>query len=1098
MEFEDSKEHGIRGVGGPQKSGKPVECSVRFDSLPEKTFSCAVRPTSIKGEFKFVLLGKDFMSRFNLTEFDWLNNRVKLGDDWVYCLDQNYRGSSNVFHIKPDYKFGDVLSDTEKSEIRGVISEYKEVFAHNPKSPRECNTAEHVIYTQDERIVKDKVRRLPEKWRKQMVSQAKEMLDNGIIRHSCSPYNSNALPAGKKDGSVRFCIDFRSLNKVTVADTYPLPNVNDILDQLHGCTYFTQLDLAAGYWGIPLKEEDKLKTAFSLDKGKFEFERMPFGLVNAQATFQRVMDMVVTTVQSRGHEGLNAYVDNIIIFTKTFEEHIATIKETLRVLEQYNLSLRSDKCEFGFEELEFLGYIVGSKGISASPANVEKIKTFPAPKNRKEVQRFLGLTNFNRRFITNYSELTGPLTTLTSSKVPFKWGDEESTSFDSIKQCIMKAPTLSLPDWDKPFQIRCDASGTAVGAVLFQVNAGRIEPIAYHSKSLNKTERNWCATDKELFAIVSAARKWPAHCSGKEVKFYTDHQPLKHIKAQKDPRGKRARWLLELESYNYVIEYISGKENAAADAMSRISSSGPETCQDEKEYSHIYTTSSYTVDTSKILAAQLKDPDYKYVKAQLSANNAINKGPFKGYKNIEISIDNGILMKGQRYMIPKAITELIIQEYHCQQHVGAENTVLLLKTRFYWKGLSRQVKKLVENCRICRQCKHLPNPKAPLTLEEKLNKIFERVAIDVGTMPLSPRGNIYFLSMVDPVSKMNAAAAIPDATAPTLERIIWSQWIAYFGVPQELLSDQGRNVDGNQIRRLCAKLGMKKMRSSPYHPEGNSHVERTIGSLKTIIRSICCARGLPVTDWDLVLPEAVLILNNMENKSRQFTPFKMVFGREGRLPVDNYLGIGSIGIQSDPKIVQENARINQIEAQRDYKRRYDKDCKINEFQIGDEVLIKREAGKYPKLNPKWLNGPYIIDRKIGPVNFAVRNSKGQTRVLHHNKLKPAVKHFAASRTPGCDLDIAREVVDNQDCVNPQAHINIHHSRSVGATELLNTMDREQFRGNVLSGDSRHGSDQPSTSNNVLVQHPSPNNYQTRYGRTVKPVLGNRLIDEHNF
>ena len=282
MGFEDSEEHRIRGVGGSQSSGKPISCSISFGSLPGKAFPCAVRPTSIKGESKFVLLGKDFMSRFKLTEFDWANNRVWLGDDWVYCMDNEYEQigptGNSVFKVNPIYKLGDSLSDEEKSRIRNVISEHKTVFAHNPKAPSQCNVSEHVIHTKDERIVKDKIRSLPGKWRNQMVSQAKEMLDNGIIRPSYSPYNSNPLPAGKKDGAVRFCIDFRSLNKVTVADTYPLPNINDMLDQFHGCKYFTQLDLASGYWGIPLREEDKPKTAFILDKSKFEFERMPFGL----------------------------------------------------------------------------------------------------------------------------------------------------------------------------------------------------------------------------------------------------------------------------------------------------------------------------------------------------------------------------------------------------------------------------------------------------------------------------------------------------------------------------------------------------------------------------------------------------------------------------------------------------------------------------------------------------------------------------------------------------------------------------------------------------------------------------------------------------
>ena len=973
MEFKPSKKHSLKGVGGPQQSGQPLECVISFNSLPGKEFSCDICPVHIKGENNFLILGKDFMSKFDCTVFDWKHNKVKLGGNWVYLNSTNSNEyEAKVFH----YKVNEDLNETQCAELKDMLAKHKSVFAHNPKSPRACNTDEHVIYTKDARVVKDKIRPLPSKWKDQMLDQANEMLQNNIIRPSHSPHNSNVLPASKKDGSMRFCIDFRTLNNTTTTDSYPLPNVNEILDGFHGSEYFTQLDLASGYWGIPLREEDKCKTAFSLQKGKYEFERMPFGLVNAQATFQRVMDKVVHTVKKRGYRGVEAYVDNIIIHHKSFHEHIATINEVLRVLEEFNLSLRADKCEFAFHELEYLGYIIGKNGVSASPGNVAKISEFPIPKNRKEVQRFLGLTNFNRRFIKNYAEVTAPLSVLTSSKVNFRWGEIETKAFNLIRDRIKNAPSLSMPDWDKPFCIRCDASGSAVGAVLFQINQGAIEPIAYHSKALNKAERNWSATDKELFAIVSAARKWPAHCSSSAVKFYTDHMPLKYIRAQKDPRGKRARWLMELESYNYTIDYISGPENAAADAMSRINV--PSSADEEKdiEPAGIYLAD-HNLDLNAILEAQRADNDLESVRKQLLDDKEIKKGPFKRFKNISIDQNSMLLMKGFRYIIPRSLTNKIIQEYHCQQHVGIENTIMLLRTRFYWKGLSKEVHDFVTNCRVCRQCKHLPNPRAPLnSTQESASVIFNRLDIDVASMVESPRGFQYFLIMVDPVTKFCATAAMADQTALTIERAIWSQWMAYFGIPKELLSDQYHSLDGKHIRDLCRKLAIKKLHSSPYHPEGNSHAERTIGSIKTIIRSICCSRKIPITDWDIIIPEAQLILNNMENKSRKFSPFKMTLGREARLPADNYIGIPSIGSHHTPELIQENARLNRIEAQQEYKKRLDRGCLVNDFKVGDEVLIKRDAGPHPKAHPKWLDGPYHIDKKVGPVNFLVKNSKG--------------------------------------------------------------------------------------------------------------------------
>ena len=430
LQFEASQAHGLKGIGGSQISGPPMITDIVFNSLPGKSFTCNVRPVNIKGEPNLLLLGKDFMSGFDCTIFDWKNNKIKLGENWVYLNTPDPGvSSSRIFH----FKINDSLSFEQRQRLTGILDNHSSVFAHNPKCPRACHTTEHVIYTKDDRVVKDKIRPLPRKWREQMLNQAKEMLENKIIRPSCSPHNSNVLPAEKKDKTMRFCIDFRTLNKATIADSYPLPNVNEMLDEFHGSEYFTQLDLASGYWGVPLREEDKCKTAFSLEKAKYEFERMPFGLVNAQATFQRSMDSVVHTVRQRGHNGVNAYVDNVIIHHKSFEDHMAAVRETLQVINEHNFSLRENKCEFAYHEMEFLGYVISKNGIKASPDNVEKICRFPTPSNRKEVQRFLGLTNFNRRFISHYSETTAPLAALTSCKVQFKWDSLEDKAFKKSK-----------------------------------------------------------------------------------------------------------------------------------------------------------------------------------------------------------------------------------------------------------------------------------------------------------------------------------------------------------------------------------------------------------------------------------------------------------------------------------------------------------------------------------------------------------------------------------------------------------------------------------------------------------------------------------------
>ena len=307
----------VHGVGGDQKVGKEMCCEFTLDCLPSRRFSHCLKPSAIPGEPALVLLGIDFLSKFDQTLIDWVNHKLLLGDSWVYLTDSSREEN---YDISPN------LSKSETEVISNIIKQHTSLFAHNPRAPRKANLGHHVIKTKADLPHKDKVRRTPHKWKEDISQQIGEMLDNDIIRPSSSPYSSNILLTNKKDGTKRFCIDFRSLNKNTIKDTYPLPNVEDMIDSFRDCGFFTQVDLASGYWGIPVHPEDVEKTAFATYKGKFECLRMPFGLVNAQATFQRDMDLVKEKVRKEGHQGIDAYVDNIIIYSKTFEEHTATLR----------------------------------------------------------------------------------------------------------------------------------------------------------------------------------------------------------------------------------------------------------------------------------------------------------------------------------------------------------------------------------------------------------------------------------------------------------------------------------------------------------------------------------------------------------------------------------------------------------------------------------------------------------------------------------------------------------------------------------------------------------------------------------------------------
>ena len=1077
MNFAEGTGQVVKGVGGNQAIGPEMECSFVLDCLPDRTFNHNVKPSKIPGEPSLVLLGTDFLSKFDLTLFDWENNRVLIGDTWVFYSNTSTGVAISEFDIAPS------LSQRQHEQIQSTISKYADsVFVHNPKAPKRSTLGEHTINLQTKLPHKDKVRRIPNKWREAVDRQVGEMLENDIIRESVSPFSSNPVMVTKKDDTKRFCVDFRTLNTNTIKDTYPLPNVDDILDQFKGCHFFTQLDLASGYWGIPMHPDDIEKTAFMAPKGKYEFVVMPYGLANAQATFQRSMDNLIKRLHYDGHKDVEAYVDNFVVFSSSFEQHRETLDKLLCYIDEYSLSLRADKCEFAKPEIEFLGFLVNGDSIRPTPENVRKVMDFPQPTTRKKLQQFLGIANFNRRFIKDYSRIAQPLTMMTSSKKKFEWGNAQEKAFTEIKEYISKAPSLRLADWSKEFHIETDASDVSVGAVLYQVGeAGEQFPLAYHSKTLNDTEKKWSATDKEMFGIISALRKWSPYCSGCTV-FHTDHQPLKYVRKQKDPRGKMARWLMELENYDYRIEYLPGKDNVQADYLSRVDipDNLPE-LEYTQEKACVYFEDVILPTMDVIKQHQAKDGAIADAIKQLKEEGKVTKGIFRTYPNL--AVDEDVLWKGERVMIPASLQELVLTEYHGQYHPGIENTTLMLKSRFYWKGMEKSVKDFVSSCRTCIQTKSSKTQHSATQLP-KAPKCRERLAIDIASMPKSHRGKSYFLQMIDANTKFIATAALEDQQAETLRKVLWPKWFAYFGIPRSLLSDQGTNVDGNVIRTLCKRLNILKIHSSPWHPEGNGSTERSIGSIKSILRAMCESRGVAAENWDLLLDEATLAYNNTVNKSTGFSPFKSMFGGNATLPIDAVCEVDSSPEAVSPELIRKNADKNRIEAQAGYKARLDKKCNTAELSVGDKVLMKRTFGAHPKLSVKWKEDtkgePYTVTKKVGPVNYAIKNSSGIEKVYHRNLLKPAaVRHSASFRATG------EPIVEERAPTTTVSSITIRQ-QAPPAAAAGPSIDHQALTDNFFRNRQAQTVNRPAE---ILPAEQGT----SRYGKAYKPV--SRLIDE---
>jgi hypothetical protein len=398
------------------------------------------------------------------------------------------------------------------------------------------------------------------------------MEQDGIIVPSDSPWNAPLLVVPKKEDisgkkKYRVVIDFRKLNNVTVGDAFPMANVTEILDRLGKAKYFSCIDLAAGYHQIPLHPEDQGKTGFSTDKGYFEFQRMCFGFKGGPATFQSLMNKVLT-----GINGIKAlvYLEDVIIIGTSLEDHQKQLKDVFTRLRKYNLKLQPIKCEFLRKEVSYLGHIITEEGVQPDLKTTESVVNFPVPRNAKDVKSFLGLAGYYRRFIKNFSQISKPLTNLLKKDADFNWSDLCREAFTRLKEVLSKRPLLQYPDFSRPFVVTTDASNVAKGAILSQESIGSDLPISYISRTLNKAEINYSTMEKELLAIVWAVKQFRPYIYGRKFTVVTDHKPLTWLFNVMDPGARLVRWRLQLEEYEYDIIYKPGMLNSNADALSRI------------------------------------------------------------------------------------------------------------------------------------------------------------------------------------------------------------------------------------------------------------------------------------------------------------------------------------------------------------------------------------------------------------------------------------------------------------------------------------------------------------------------------------------------
>ncbi len=458
------------------------------------------------------------------------------------------------------------LDETQQKGLRELLFRNQHLFAKNKSELGRTNLVKHSINTGDAAPIKMPARRLPLHQREIEKEQVEAMLQQNVIEPSDSPWRSSVVLVKKKDGSYRWCVDFRGVNSVTRKDSYPLPNISDTLDSLSGSKWFTTLDLQSGYWQIEMDEESKDKTSFLTNFGTYQFRVMPFGLTNAPATFERLMEQVLKGLQ---WETCLIYIDDVIVFAKDFSTALERLTTVFDRLRNAGLCLSAKKCHMFQKKVKYLGHVVDESGISTDPDKIESIKTWPTPKNTKQVRSFLGLCSYYRRYIRSFSEIASPLFKLTEKNRFFDWNNDAENSFRKLKDSLTQAPILAYPQVDTDYILDTDASNFGLGGVLSQVQDGLERVIGYYSRTLNKAERNYCITRKELLAVVASTKHFHHYLFGRNFLIRTDHGALKWLMKFKNPEAQVARWIEVLGTYEFTIEHRAGRIHGNADALSR-------------------------------------------------------------------------------------------------------------------------------------------------------------------------------------------------------------------------------------------------------------------------------------------------------------------------------------------------------------------------------------------------------------------------------------------------------------------------------------------------------------------------------------------------
>lgn len=808
-----------------------------------------------------IIFGVDFWKEFNLMPeiFDKITYRQKpttfvTGSS---CLNKSLNFVESFENMRSE--------DRELAEL--IVKQFHDISFEN-KGLGRTHLTEHVIDTGDSPPIKCRPYPLSPEKLKELHRELDKMLDLDVVEPSEGPWNNPVLMVPKSDGTLRFCLDCRKLNAVSKGDAYAIPYLPQILDSLKNAKYISSVDFKSSFWQIGLEKSSQEKTSFTVPgRGLFQFKVMPFGLCGAPARQQRLMDELFGyPFCSDITKGVVfCYVDDICVVSEDLSTHLILLKRVHEKIKNANLTVNFEKCNFFRKSLKYLGYVVDECGLRTDPDKVRAILEFPTPKTAKEVKMFLGTCSWYRRFIRNFATIAAPLNALTSTKVKFKWNPEAEVAFNALKRILVSAPVLACPNFNLPFSVHCDASSYGLGGMLTQNIDGHDHPIAFVSRSLNKNERNYSATEREALAVIYALEKFEPYLGTRHFTVITDHASLKWFENLKNPTGRLARWGCRLSQFNLTIEHRKGKDNVVPDTLSRLlkldavdkpNEIAPE---DDTWYNRI-------VEGCKSHSANF--PNFK-------VENDILYRYCKGKYSLIQEFD-------WKVVVPKSKRTQIISDNHeppTAGHLGVFKTHRRLALRYFWPGMYRDVVTFVKECNVCSAYKH----KTTLTpgqmgQPKQCYRPFQVLSVDlVGPLPKSRSGFVHLLVVTCCFSKYTLLFPLRRATSAAVAKCFENYVLLSHGIPETVITDNGVQFTGSEFRSLLGKYNIPRVHYGPrYTPQINT-VERYN---KTVMTAVAAYVKEDHRSWDQNLFKIQFAINSAVNETTGFSPFFLVHGRE--------------------------------------------------------------------------------------------------------------------------------------------------------------------------------------------------------------------------